>query len=90
MSSEIRFTEHFRKEYKKLAKKYVSLKDDVLSLVETLKENPATGVNLDNNEPINVYTKYPQNIGRVGRCLGLFRGCLSMAKYPSFVDVKKV
>jgi len=49
MSSEIRFTEHFRKEYKKLAKKYVSLKDDVLSLVETLKENPATGVNLGNN-----------------------------------------
>ena len=49
MSSEIRFTEHFRKEYKKLAKKYVSLKDDVLSLVETLKENPSTGVNLGNN-----------------------------------------
>jgi mRNA-degrading endonuclease RelE of RelBE toxin-antitoxin system len=49
MSSEIRFTEHFRKEYKKLAKKYVSLKDDVLSLVETLKEDPATGVNLGNN-----------------------------------------
>jgi mRNA-degrading endonuclease RelE of RelBE toxin-antitoxin system len=49
MSSEIRFTEHFKKEYKKLAKKYVSLKDDVFSLVETLKENPTTGTNLGNN-----------------------------------------
>ncbi|MCL1946666.1 MAG: type II toxin-antitoxin system RelE/ParE family toxin [Chitinivibrionia bacterium] len=49
MSSEIRFTEHFKKEYKKLAKKYVSLKDDVFSLVEMLKENPTTGTNLGNN-----------------------------------------
>jgi len=49
MRSEIRFTEHFRKEYKKLAKKYVSLREDVSSLVETLKENPTTGTNLGNN-----------------------------------------
>lgn len=46
MSSKIEYTEHFSKEYKKLAKKYVSLKNDLLLLIETLKENPTNGTDL--------------------------------------------
>jgi len=49
MNSEIRFTEHFKKEYKRLAKKYVSLKHDMFLLVEELKKNPMSGTNLGNN-----------------------------------------
>jgi mRNA-degrading endonuclease RelE of RelBE toxin-antitoxin system len=49
MSSEIRYTEHFKKEYKRLAKRYASLKNDMLVLVETLKQNPVSGTNLGNN-----------------------------------------
>ena len=49
MNSEIRFTQHFKKEYKRLAKKYASLKNDMLSLIEVLKENPTSGTDLGGN-----------------------------------------
>ena len=39
----------FRKELKKLAKKYHSLKSDLRVLFETLETNPTQGTNLGNN-----------------------------------------
>jgi len=46
MDSEIRYTKHFKKEYKRLAKKYASLKNDMLALIERLKKKPASGTSL--------------------------------------------
>lgn len=37
---EIRYTETFKKNYKQLAKKYPSLKDDLEALFEELHKNP--------------------------------------------------
>lgn len=42
-------TQRFIKEIKRLTKKYPSLKDEFVSLVETLKENPSTGTFIGNN-----------------------------------------
>jgi mRNA-degrading endonuclease RelE of RelBE toxin-antitoxin system len=39
-------TPDFKKFFKKLAKKHTSLKTDLQSLVQTLKEQPDTGINL--------------------------------------------
>ncbi|MCL2183835.1 MAG: type II toxin-antitoxin system RelE/ParE family toxin [Chitinispirillia bacterium] len=49
MNSEIKYTEHFKKEYKRLAKKYVSLKDDMLALIKTLRKKPTSGTSLGSN-----------------------------------------
>ncbi len=45
----ITFTPEFRREYKRLAKKYISLDADLLALVDELKENPMLGTALGNN-----------------------------------------
>ena len=45
----ITFTPDFKREYKKLAKKYVSLDSDMKDLVEEIKENPTLGTPLGNN-----------------------------------------
>jgi len=47
--SEIRYTEHFKKEYKRLTKKHASLKTDMMVLVKILKKNPTSGTNLGSN-----------------------------------------
>lgn len=39
----------FRKELKKLAKKYHSLKTDLVALLESLEENPVQGISLGRN-----------------------------------------
>ena len=41
--------ERFKKEAKRLAKKYPSLKSELSELSETLKRNPRTGIPLGNN-----------------------------------------
>jgi Cytotoxic translational repressor of toxin-antitoxin stability system len=46
MSYSISTTPTFEKQVKKLAKKYPSLKSDLLSLIEKLEENPTQGVEL--------------------------------------------
>jgi hypothetical protein len=45
----ITFTPDFKREYKKLAKKYLSLDLDMKDLVDELKENPTLGTPLGNN-----------------------------------------
>jgi mRNA-degrading endonuclease RelE of RelBE toxin-antitoxin system len=49
MSCNILNTAEFSKELKKLSKKYPSLKNDYLSLLYALKENPFMGKSLGNN-----------------------------------------
>jgi len=49
MSYEIVAIPNFRKELKKLAKKYPSLKEDFGVLLESLEVNPLQGVSLGNN-----------------------------------------
>ncbi|ELR67984.1 hypothetical protein C900_01457 [Fulvivirga imtechensis AK7] len=49
MSYNVIPTPDFKKLFKKLAKKYPSLKSDLQKLVDTLSENPATGTNLGHN-----------------------------------------
>jgi mRNA-degrading endonuclease RelE of RelBE toxin-antitoxin system len=39
----------FDKQLKKLSKKYTSLKNEFLELIESLEENPDKGINLGNN-----------------------------------------
>lgn len=39
----------FEKQLKQLCKKYHSLKDEYLTLIESLEENPQQGVNIGNN-----------------------------------------
>lgn len=46
MSCSIRTSKDFDKGVKRLAKRYHSLKQDILSLAEELKNNPFTGVDL--------------------------------------------
>ncbi len=46
MSYNVLFTENFRKEAKRLAKKYSSLKTDIESLIESLEHNPLQGNSL--------------------------------------------
>lgn len=49
MSYDIIAVPQFRKEIKKLSKKYPSLKEDFTSLVYALKENPKQGTSLGNS-----------------------------------------
>jgi mRNA-degrading endonuclease RelE of RelBE toxin-antitoxin system len=49
MSYKIELSENFKKEAKKLSKKYPSLKTDLASLFEELEENPTTGIPLGND-----------------------------------------
>jgi mRNA-degrading endonuclease YafQ of YafQ-DinJ toxin-antitoxin module len=45
----ITFTPEFKREYKRLAKKYVSLNTDMQELVTALQENPILGTPLGDN-----------------------------------------
>ncbi len=45
----ITFTPDFKRDYKKLAKKYVSLDADMKEFLEELKDNPTLGTPLGNN-----------------------------------------
>ena len=49
MSSEIKTTSRFRKEDKRLFKKYPSLKNDLFDLENLLNKNPRSGTSLGNN-----------------------------------------
>lgn len=49
MKIEIITTPEFDKQYKRLKKKYQSLKNDLLLLEKQLQENPETGVSLGGN-----------------------------------------
>jgi len=49
MSFSIELTEHFKKEAKKLNKKYRSLKDELEALNKELSKNPSTGIPLGHN-----------------------------------------
>lgn len=49
MNYKVVSTLYFDKELKKLAKKYPSIKDDILLLVEELGENPTKGTSLGKN-----------------------------------------
>lgn len=49
MSYKVLITPNFKKEFKRLAKKYSSLKMDLAGLVEELKENPTSGTHLGNS-----------------------------------------
>jgi len=46
MPSKVRITEHFKKEFKRLSKKYTSLHSDMQELVDSLKKNPIIGTPL--------------------------------------------
>lgn len=43
MSYNVLYTENFRKEAKRLAKKHVSLKKDIETLIDSLEQNPIQG-----------------------------------------------
>jgi mRNA-degrading endonuclease RelE of RelBE toxin-antitoxin system len=49
MSYSIELTDNFKKEAKKLSKKYPSLKSELEELGNTLSENPTSGTHLGNN-----------------------------------------
>jgi mRNA-degrading endonuclease RelE of RelBE toxin-antitoxin system len=49
MSYKIELSENFKKEAKKLSKKYSSLKTDLASLFEELEKNPTIGTPLGND-----------------------------------------
>lgn len=49
MSYSVALTDNFKKEAKKLSKKYASLKSELAELFEVLEENPTIGVSLGNN-----------------------------------------
>lgn len=49
MKIEILTTPEFDRQYKRLRKKYKSLKEDILLLEKELEEDPLTGVNLGGN-----------------------------------------
>jgi mRNA-degrading endonuclease RelE of RelBE toxin-antitoxin system len=49
MSYKIELSENFKKEAKKLSKKYSSLKTDLASLFEELEQNPTIGTPLGND-----------------------------------------
>ncbi len=48
MSYRVYLTPDFKKHFKKLSKKHFSLKTDLQSLVQILKEQPNSGINLGN------------------------------------------
>lgn len=49
MSYRIELTENFKKEAKRLIKKYASLRTEILELGKELAENPTTGIPLGND-----------------------------------------
>jgi len=49
MSYSIQLSDNFKKEAKKLNKKYASLKDELAELFEELQENPTLGTSLGND-----------------------------------------
>ena len=49
MSYKVRFTSHFEKQIKRIAKKHKAIVADLLILIEELEKNPATGVDLGGN-----------------------------------------
>lgn len=49
MSYNILFTNNFKREAKKLAKKYPSLKSDIANLITNLEENPFQGFSIGKN-----------------------------------------
>ncbi|MCF2504198.1 type II toxin-antitoxin system RelE/ParE family toxin [Dyadobacter sp. CY107] len=49
MNYELIVSTHFKKELKRLAKKYASLKEDVFELGESLADNPAQGSPIGKN-----------------------------------------
>jgi len=49
MSYNIVFTPFFEREFKKLFKKYNSLKNDFATVVDELKDNPRSGESIGNN-----------------------------------------
>jgi mRNA-degrading endonuclease RelE of RelBE toxin-antitoxin system len=49
MSYKIELSENFKKEAKKLSKKYPSLKTDLANLFEELEKNPTAGIPLGND-----------------------------------------
>lgn len=49
MSYRIELTENFKKEAKRLIKKYASLRTEILELGKELAENPTTGIPLSND-----------------------------------------
>lgn len=49
MSYSVALTDNFKKEAKKLSKKYASLKQELAELFKELEENPALGTPLGNN-----------------------------------------
>ena len=49
MSFKVIPTEKFKKEAKRLIKRYPSLKEELYSLAKTLSENPQSGISLGNN-----------------------------------------
>jgi mRNA-degrading endonuclease RelE of RelBE toxin-antitoxin system len=49
MRYEVIPTPEFKRLFKKLYKKYPSLKSDLQNLIQQLEENPASGINLGNN-----------------------------------------
>jgi mRNA-degrading endonuclease RelE of RelBE toxin-antitoxin system len=46
MSYNVLYTENFLKEAKRLAKKYISLKSDIATLIESLEQDPTQGKSL--------------------------------------------
>lgn len=46
MNYSVLYTENFRKEAKRLAKKYISLKNDIAALIESLEQDPTQGKSL--------------------------------------------
>ncbi|RHX82931.1 type II toxin-antitoxin system RelE/ParE family toxin [Leptospira stimsonii] len=46
MKTEIVYTDHFSREFKDLAKKHKSIKEDLKKLVLSLEQNPTQGVSL--------------------------------------------
>jgi mRNA-degrading endonuclease RelE of RelBE toxin-antitoxin system len=49
MSFEIRLSENFKKEAKRLSKKYPSIKNEIGFLAKELSENPRIGISLGND-----------------------------------------
>ncbi len=49
MKFKVELTDHFKKEAKRLLKKYPSLKNELTELFEILEENPELGTSLGNN-----------------------------------------
>jgi len=49
MKYRVEFTDNFLKETKRLTKKYRSLKEELIKLIEDLEENPTIGTRLGND-----------------------------------------